>query len=80
VPGLTTAVHQFTTGKIIMQTPVAITVSLTANQAEAFAQFLKRVGLSDYAALAQGQQEAYAMLSAGEAIRDELASAGYAPR
>jgi hypothetical protein len=63
-----------------MQTAVAITVSLTANQAEAFAQFLKRVGLSDYAALAQGQQEAYAMLSAGEVIRDELARAGYTPR
>lgn len=59
---------------------VAITVNLTATQAEAFAQFLKRVGLSDYATLSQGQQEAYAMLSAGEAIRQELASAGYAPR
>ena len=63
-----------------MQTSVAITVSMTANQAEAFAQFLKRVSLPNYAALAQGQQEAYAMLSAGEAIREELARAGYAPR
>jgi hypothetical protein len=63
-----------------MQTNPVITVALTTHQAEAFAQFLKRVGLSDYAALAQGQQEAYAMLSAGEAIRDELAHAGYAPR
>ena len=63
-----------------MQTNPVITVTLTANQAEAFAQFLKRVALSDYAALAQSQQEAYAMLSAGEVIRDELARAGYAPR
>ena len=63
-----------------MQTTATITVSLTNTQAEAFAQFLKRVCLSDYAALAQGQQEAYAMLSAGEVIRGELASAGYAPR
>ena len=63
-----------------MQTNPVITVALTTHQAEAFAQFLKRVGLSDYAALAQGQQEAYAMLSAGEVIRNELASAGYAPR
>ena len=63
-----------------MQTTATITVSLTTSQAEAFAQFLKRVSLSDYAALAQGQQEAYAMRSAGEAIRDALASAGYAPR
>ena len=63
-----------------MQTTATITVNLTTNQAEAFAQFLKRVGLPNYAALALGQQEAYAMLSAGEAIREELASAGYAPR
>ena len=63
-----------------MQATATITVALTAYQAEAFAQFLKRVGLSDYAALAQGQQEAYAMLSAGQAIGQELASAGYAPR
>lgn len=63
-----------------MQTNPVITVTLTDIQAEAFAQFLKRVGLSDYGALAQGQQEAYAMLNAGEAIRQELASAGYAPR
>ena len=63
-----------------MQTTATITVSLATNQAEAFAQFLKRVGLSDYAALAQDQQEAYAMLNAGEAIRQELASAGYSPR
>ena len=63
-----------------MQTTATITVNLTTHQAEAFAQFLKRVGLPNYAALAQGQQEAYAMLSAGEAIRDELARAGYSPR
>lgn len=66
--------------KKTMQTTATITVSLTTSQAEAFAQFLKRVGLPNYAALAQGQQEAYAVLSAGEVIRNELASAGYAPR
>lgn len=63
-----------------MQTPVVLTVTLTPIQAEAFAQFLKRVGLSDYQALAIDLEEAYAMLSAGQAIREELARAGYAPR
>ena len=63
-----------------MQTNPTITVTLTKAQAWAFAEFLKRVGLADYAALAVDQEEAYAMLSAGEAIRQELAHAGYAPR
>ena len=63
-----------------MQTLVAITVTLCADQAWAYAQFLKRVGLNDYAALARDQEEAYRMLQAGEAIREELRQAGYAPR
>jgi hypothetical protein len=65
-----------------MQTDPAITITVTLSdtQAEAFAQFLKRVGLSDFAPLAVGQEEAYAMLSAAAAIRQELAHAGYAPR
>ena len=64
-----------------MQTDsTTITVTLTNAQAWAFAEFLKRVSLADYAALAVDQEEAYRMLSAGEAIRQELANAGYAPR
>lgn len=63
-----------------MQTTVTITVTLSDAQAEAFAQFLKRVGLDDYTALAINRQEAYTMLAAGEAIREELRQAGYAPR
>ena len=63
-----------------MQTTTAITVTLTSAQAWAFAEFLKRVGLADYAALAIDQEEAYRMLGAGEAIREELRQAGYAPR
>jgi hypothetical protein len=59
---------------------VTITITLSDAQAEAFAQFLKRVGLSDFAALTVDQEEAYRMLSAGEVIRQELAHAGYAPR
>ena len=59
---------------------ITITVTLSDAQADAFAQFLKRVGLSNFAALAVGQEEAYRMLSAAAAIRQELAHAGYAPR
>jgi hypothetical protein len=63
-----------------MQTTPTITVTLTDAQAWAFAQFLKRVGLIDYKALAVDLEEAYTMLAAGQAIREELARAGYAPR
>ena len=63
-----------------MQTDPAITVVLTTDQAEAYAQFLKRVGVSDYAALARDQEEAYRMLAAGEAIRQALREVGHDPR
>lgn len=63
-----------------MQTTTAITVTLSNAQAWAYAQFLKRVGLSDYKALAVDLDEAYLMLAVGEALREELAHAGYAPR
>ena len=57
-----------------------ITVTLCADQAQAYAQFLKRVGLSNYTALAVNMDEAYLMQAAGQAIRQELARAGHAPR
>ena len=57
-----------------------LNIEFTEDQAAAYAQFLKRVGLSDYRALATGDEEAYFMLHAGEAIRTSLAEAGYAPR
>ena len=63
----------------MQRTPV-ITVILSTTQAWAYAQFLKRVGLSDYAALATNLDDAYEMQAAGEAIREELRRAGYAPR
>ena len=63
----------------LQRTPV-ITVILSTQQAWAFAQFLKRVGLDDYRSLAVDVGEAYLMLDAGEIIRGELRRAGYAPR
>jgi hypothetical protein len=59
---------------------VAITVELTAAEALAFAQFLKRVSLIDYKPIAVDQQEASEMLRAGESIQAALRDAGYAPR
>jgi hypothetical protein len=63
----------------MQRTPV-ITVILSTQQADAYAQFLKRVSVSDYARLARNVDEAYEMLDAGEAIREELRQAGYEPR
>ena len=57
-----------------------ITADLLDDEAWAFAQFLKRVGYSDYRKLAASDQEAYEMQSAGEVLRRSLAAQGYAPR
>ena len=73
------SVHQLLKGKTMQCTPV-ITVILSTQQAWAYAQFLKRVGLDDYKALAVDLDEAYLMLAAGEAIREALRQAGHAPR
>ena len=55
-------------------------VELPDGLAWAFAEFLKRVGYSDYRPLAVDDQEAYAMQEAGEKLRAALAEKGYAPR
>ena len=57
-----------------------IQVELNAGQAWALAQFLKRVGYSDYRNLAVDADEAYVMVDAGELIRKALAESGVAPR
>ena len=55
-------------------------VGLSMEQALALAQFLKRVGIDDYRALAVDQDEAWLMLDAGERVRDALREVGIAPR
>ena len=57
-----------------------ITLEMTEQDAEAFSQFLKRIGLSDYQAKAQTTDEAYQMQDAGEKIRKTLAEYGFSPR
>ncbi|APW47583.1 DUF7706 family protein [Rhodoferax antarcticus] len=59
---------------------VRMQLSLPQALACALAQFLKRAGYSDYRALAASEQEAYAMLHAGECLRAALAEQGIAPR
>jgi hypothetical protein len=59
---------------------IRLLVELSDEQAWAFAQLLKRVGVDDYRRLAVDSEEAWLMLDAGEAIRRALAEQGYAPR
>lgn len=59
---------------------VPITVTLSDEQAWAFAQFLKRVCFSDYEHSATSEAEAYTMVGASEKIREALREQGYAPR
>ena len=58
----------------------AIYVELPDNEAWALAEFLKRVGIDDYRALAASREEAYGMQDAGEKVRAALAEQGIAPR
>ncbi len=57
-----------------------IDIELTDGEALAFAQFLKRVGVGNYKPLSESEEEAWKMMSAGEAIRKSLADAGISPR
>jgi hypothetical protein len=59
---------------------VRLAVELTDAAAWNLAQFLKRVGFSDFRTHAQNDDEAYAMRDAAEIVRLALAEAGYAPR
>ena len=59
---------------------IDLAVTLTDAQARHLAQFLKRVGFSDFRSNAQDDDEAYAMRDAADRVRVALADAGYAPR
>lgn len=60
--------------------PVSLHIELTQDEASQLAQFLKRMGLSDYRAKAQTEDEAYTMQDSAERVRVALADAGYDPR
>ncbi|MDO8312391.1 MAG: hypothetical protein Q7T25_10665 [Sideroxyarcus sp.] len=57
-----------------------ITLDLPGDEAEALAQYLKRLGFGDLRALARNDNEAYTMQAAAERLRTALAEVGYAPR
>jgi hypothetical protein len=59
---------------------VRLAMELTDAEAWHLAQFLKRVGFSDFRSNAQDDDEAYAMRDAADRVRVALADAGYAPR
>ena len=63
-----------------MPNELQIHVELTEEEAQAYAQFLKRVGLADYRVNAQNEAEAYLMQQTGEKVRKALADAGFSPR
>lgn len=55
-------------------------VELTEQEADDYAQFLKRVGFQEYRQNAVDDAEAYRMLDVGEKVRKILAEHGFAPR
>lgn len=57
-----------------------ITVELPLDQAEALAQFVKRVTWTEIRACAVDDKEAYEIRAALSALAKGLAEAGYAPR
>ncbi len=59
---------------------VTIEVEFTDAQARHLAQFLKRVGFSEFLKHAQSEDEAYAMSDAVRQVRAALAASGYAVR
>ena len=59
---------------------VTINVELESEEAEAFAQFLKRVSFDDFKKNAYNENEAYLMQDVGEKIRKALAYCGFNPR
>jgi hypothetical protein len=53
---------------------------LTDAQACQLAQFLKRMGFSDFRSKAKFDEEAYTMQEAANRVADALHEAGYSPR
>lgn len=59
---------------------ISLPIRLTAPQAEAFAEFLKRADPDDFRRRAGDQAESDAMMDAANVIRQALRQAGFAPR
>jgi dissimilatory sulfite reductase (desulfoviridin) alpha/beta subunit len=59
---------------------VVITTTMSPEQTEALAQFVKRVGWSEWRQNAVDDNEAYLMKAAFDEIQKALAAVGFAPR
>lgn len=57
-----------------------LNAEIPADEAEALAEFLKRVGYSDFRSLAKSDEEAYLMQAGAAKVAKALAEAGYDPR
>lgn len=57
-----------------------IPLELTSDEAEAMAQFFKRVTLTTYRQHAANNEEAYVMKDAGDVLSKALREAGFSPR
>lgn len=62
------------------ESTITLTVKLTEDEAEAFAQLLKRADPEDFRKRAGDAREADEMQLAADAIRSALRDAGFAPR
>jgi hypothetical protein len=60
--------------------PIKFSVELNDDEALAFAQFLKRAGVSEYRIKAVSDNEAYLMHGAASKIQNALADQGFSPR
>ena len=63
-----------------MDTRVTVSTALTDDQALALAQFVKRVGWSEFRTHVVDDNEAAMIRSAVDVLQKSLADAGYAPR
>jgi len=57
-----------------------LNVELPSDEADALAEFLKRVGFSDFRSLAKSDEEAYLMQAGAVKVAKSLADAGFNPR
>lgn len=55
---------------------ITINVNLPEDQADAFAQYLKRIGFSEFRSFAKTEEEAYDAQAGAEKVLIALASAG----
>jgi hypothetical protein len=67
---------------LMAETLIRISAELTAEEALAFAQFLKRAGHADYVHFAESgdDEQAYLMLYAANKLREAFAAGGISPR